>query len=601
MACSIGKVYGASWIHQCNVMNKKKTMRFRCNVVATVALKDQYRTLRINPRASVSEVKKSFRQLALQYHPHICMQIKQFCMVVVVVLMEKVHSILVLVVVERSSGSGLGMHSDGGGGVGPKMCHPLYLLPPVHWRGSLHFCLHLHFQTSLFQLHPLRHSSCLQTPLHQLPLRLLLDAYIKRVLPYVLAMWHLASVLSVFEPVYGLAAMKRSNKLLKGNKKVAMTLVISYLLICMAIGIVFRSAVIQGGKDHGVLFRLLCGGLGIMAEEDGYISENTEIYGLPMERRHWEEIQAIGSGLIGSVVALDAVGGADSRSSFTRVQVDFPAMIIRNVRILTNTQGSRKEEGKAIYKKEKREDQDLRQTLVEMRQAMEKNTVEEILEVTEVTEVTEKEQMEVDGMEISDPAGEVVLSNGSQTEEHGLDRKDMDKEKKYMSEEREVYGDVDWMVVDGYKDCMGIGRGQSDGESRIEIEKEERAHHRDIGATSLSQVDFGLGLEGPLQDMEKPKPDFQLEKGVEPDQKEVNQELTSSANDQEMRVDIQRAGLCKEPFLQEKEKGCLEGNAEHGSRKEREDLEHVESVEVCSEQLEEAVCSEHKENNRTES
>ncbi|KAF9588958.1 hypothetical protein IFM89_017637 [Coptis chinensis] len=74
-------------------------------------------------------------------------------------------------------------------------------------------------------------------------------------------MWHLASVVSVFEPVYGLAAMKRSNKLLKGNTKVAMTLVISYLLICMAIGIVFRSAVIQGGKDHGVLFRLLVGAL----------------------------------------------------------------------------------------------------------------------------------------------------------------------------------------------------------------------------------------------------------------------------------------------------------------------------------------------------
>ncbi|KAF9617130.1 hypothetical protein IFM89_034180 [Coptis chinensis] len=72
MACSIGNVNGASWIHQRNVMNKKKTMRLRCNVVATAALKDQYRTLRINPGASESEVKKAFRQLALQYHPDVC-------------------------------------------------------------------------------------------------------------------------------------------------------------------------------------------------------------------------------------------------------------------------------------------------------------------------------------------------------------------------------------------------------------------------------------------------------------------------------------------------------------------------------------------------
>ncbi|XP_020572627.1 chaperone protein dnaJ 8, chloroplastic [Phalaenopsis equestris] len=35
-------------------------------------LMDQYRTLRIQPGASEKEVKKAFRQLALQYHPDVC-------------------------------------------------------------------------------------------------------------------------------------------------------------------------------------------------------------------------------------------------------------------------------------------------------------------------------------------------------------------------------------------------------------------------------------------------------------------------------------------------------------------------------------------------
>ncbi|MQM07225.1 hypothetical protein Taro_040061 [Colocasia esculenta] len=38
----------------------------------TGRLREQYRTLRIEPGASEKEIKKAFRQLALQYHPDVC-------------------------------------------------------------------------------------------------------------------------------------------------------------------------------------------------------------------------------------------------------------------------------------------------------------------------------------------------------------------------------------------------------------------------------------------------------------------------------------------------------------------------------------------------
>ncbi|CAA7398054.1 unnamed protein product [Spirodela intermedia] len=36
------------------------------------SLKEHYRTLRVQPGASEKEVKKAFRELALQYHPDVC-------------------------------------------------------------------------------------------------------------------------------------------------------------------------------------------------------------------------------------------------------------------------------------------------------------------------------------------------------------------------------------------------------------------------------------------------------------------------------------------------------------------------------------------------
>ncbi|KAL5713483.1 hypothetical protein ACHQM5_015553 [Ranunculus cassubicifolius] len=50
---------------------------------------------------------------------------------------------------------------------------------------------------------------------------------------YITALWHLASVVSVLEPLSGLAAMRKSKKLLKGNTVMAMKYVAQYLVACI--------------------------------------------------------------------------------------------------------------------------------------------------------------------------------------------------------------------------------------------------------------------------------------------------------------------------------------------------------------------------------
>ncbi|KAF9603679.1 hypothetical protein IFM89_037442 [Coptis chinensis] len=76
---------------------------------------------------------------------------------------------------------------------------------------------------------------------------------------HVTAIWHLASVVSVLESVYGLAAMKRSKKLLVGNTEPATALVFLYMIICAVIVSIFRSVVMHG-STHRFLFRILAGG-----------------------------------------------------------------------------------------------------------------------------------------------------------------------------------------------------------------------------------------------------------------------------------------------------------------------------------------------------
>ncbi|KAI3466931.1 hypothetical protein Pfo_023594 [Paulownia fortunei] len=74
------------------------------------------------------------------------------------------------------------------------------------------------------------------------------------------ALWHLASVLSVVEPVYGFAAMKKSYELLKGKIGMGFVLVFGYLAICGVINMLFGSIVVHGGDDYGVLTRIMVGG-----------------------------------------------------------------------------------------------------------------------------------------------------------------------------------------------------------------------------------------------------------------------------------------------------------------------------------------------------
>ncbi|GMJ00637.1 hypothetical protein like AT4G19950 [Hibiscus trionum] len=77
---------------------------------------------------------------------------------------------------------------------------------------------------------------------------------------YITALWHLASVVSVLEPIYGLAAMKKSYELLKGRVNMACILVLGYLAICSVIGGTFGTVVVHGGERYGVFWRIVVGG-----------------------------------------------------------------------------------------------------------------------------------------------------------------------------------------------------------------------------------------------------------------------------------------------------------------------------------------------------
>lgn len=77
---------------------------------------------------------------------------------------------------------------------------------------------------------------------------------------YVTALWHLGSVVSVLEPVYGFAAMKKSYKLLKGKTWMAVVMVSGYLIICAAINGVFGGLVVYG-ESLGVFRKVIVGGV----------------------------------------------------------------------------------------------------------------------------------------------------------------------------------------------------------------------------------------------------------------------------------------------------------------------------------------------------
>ena len=66
--------------------------------------------------------------------------------------------------------------------------------------------------------------------------------------------------MSVLEPVYGFAAMKKSYELLKGKSKIASVLVFVYLAICGVVSVVFGAVVVHGGETYGVFSRIVVGG-----------------------------------------------------------------------------------------------------------------------------------------------------------------------------------------------------------------------------------------------------------------------------------------------------------------------------------------------------
>ena len=81
-SAAVGMIGGSScWTQFKNHQSQaKKTAKDRRSVKVScvssssswVNTADPYRTLRIQPGASESEVRKAFRQLALQYHPDVC-------------------------------------------------------------------------------------------------------------------------------------------------------------------------------------------------------------------------------------------------------------------------------------------------------------------------------------------------------------------------------------------------------------------------------------------------------------------------------------------------------------------------------------------------
>ncbi|KAF5955165.1 hypothetical protein HYC85_008021 [Camellia sinensis] len=79
------------------------------------------------------------------------------------------------------------------------------------------------------------------------------------VLVYITALWHLASVVSVLEPILGFATMEKSYELLKGRTQIAVVLVFGYLAICGVNNRVFGDVLVHG-EGYGIFVRIMVGG-----------------------------------------------------------------------------------------------------------------------------------------------------------------------------------------------------------------------------------------------------------------------------------------------------------------------------------------------------
>lgn len=88
----------------------------------------------------------------------------------------------------------------------------------------------------------------------------LLSVFFLVVHVYLSALWHLASVITVLEPIQGLAAFKKSYELLKGKIRMASVLILGYLVIFGVVSSGFGSIVVDG-EGYSVFVRIVVGGI----------------------------------------------------------------------------------------------------------------------------------------------------------------------------------------------------------------------------------------------------------------------------------------------------------------------------------------------------
>ncbi|OIW11954.1 hypothetical protein TanjilG_02161 [Lupinus angustifolius] len=70
-----GSSSSSSWMKlrgRREMSNKVNRVKISCSYSSSSSVMDPYKTLRLQSDASESEVRKAFRQLALQYHPDVC-------------------------------------------------------------------------------------------------------------------------------------------------------------------------------------------------------------------------------------------------------------------------------------------------------------------------------------------------------------------------------------------------------------------------------------------------------------------------------------------------------------------------------------------------
>lgn len=82
---------------------------------------------------------------------------------------------------------------------------------------------------------------------------------------YISALWHLASVITVLEPVQGLDAMVKSHQLLQGKVWLASVLVFVHLTLCTATGFAFSSVMAEDWPEDKLWARILIGVVSVVA------------------------------------------------------------------------------------------------------------------------------------------------------------------------------------------------------------------------------------------------------------------------------------------------------------------------------------------------